>query len=114
VSIEEITTLEARCPYAPEIRLGVDGQGGLHAIAPSGLDVDAALRSLATARSWAVDHRDLIALTRPDARIGSGREEPVAHLITRSPPEVRRVLDTHVRVHLEVEAGGAVVLVPLN
>jgi len=113
-TVEQLDTLEARCPYAPEIRLGADQTGGLHVIAPSGLDVDAALRSLATARSWAVDHRDLIALTRPGSGIERGRDEPVAHLITRSPPEVRRVLDTNVRVHLEVEAAGTTVLVPLN
>jgi len=100
-----LTPLRARCPFEPLVELAFDQDGRLHTLEHS---EDATVSSLLTATSWAAQHSELIALT-VDAgdRVRPGLA-PTMHVFTDRPHEIRRLLDTEVRVHLlrDVEMDG--------
>ncbi len=105
-----LIALRARCPHAPAVELALDAAGGLHVIAAG--DRPGVVAELATARAWAVTHREVLALTTTRA-IASG--EPVSHVLSERPSALRHLLDAGLRVHAMVRATRAgMVAVALN
>src|SRR5690606_24393451 len=90
--------LGTACPYEPSVQLARDESGGLHLIvqAREPAQIDAAVRSLSVVAAWATDHRQLLV-----AAGACDEGQPIQrHLLTESPREARRLLDTDIRVHL--------------
>ncbi len=103
-----VTPLEARCPYAPDVRLGLGADGAVHLLAATDPSVgdEPAVLSLLVASSWVETHAPLLgAMT--SRTVGRTR---VLHLFTPSPKASRRLLDTEVRVHAisRLTVGGTV------
>ncbi|MEC9373964.1 MAG: hypothetical protein VYC34_08975, partial [Planctomycetota bacterium] len=111
-----MTGLEARCPWAAQVELAVDGAGGLHLLVMAD---DEAVQALTVAAQWAEEHAAVLALTLPrgvriDAGRGIGR-----HVFTVEAKRVRRLLDApEIKAHLlapvVVEGKSALVCADLN
>lgn len=90
--------LDAACPYETGVLLATDEAGGLHLLVQCNQSgqIDAAVRALSVVAAWASDHRRLLA-----AAGACDQTLPIQrHLLTDSPREARRLLDTDIRVHL--------------
>lgn len=95
--IDGLSPLRARCPFEPLVEFAFDQDGRLHALEHSD---HATVSSLLTASSWAAQHAELIGLTLDaQGRVRAGMT-PTMHVFTDRPNDVRRLLDTEVRVHL--------------
>jgi len=104
--LDGLTPLRARCPFEPLVELAYDHDGRLHTLEHAD---HATVSSLLTATSWAAQHAELIGLTvGEEGRVRPGMA-PTMHVFTERPNDVRRLLDTEVRVHLlsNVDVGGA-------
>ncbi len=109
--------LPATCPYAPHVQLATDAGGTVHLLvsvnpalasmpgAGDAAAADAVARLLAVA-GWVRDHADLIRLACPGVSPGAGGTQPMLHLFTDQPRDVRRWLDSGLRIHLLTNAGG--------
>lgn len=95
--IKGLHVLRARCPFEPLVEFAYDSDGRLHALEHSD---NATVSSLLTAASWAAQHAELIGMTLDaQGRVRPGMA-PTMHVFTERPNDVRRLLDTEVRVHL--------------
>lgn len=108
-SLADLTTLQTRCPYAPEVDLALDALGELHLSVLTGrgtpfMDPGMGVQRLLTAASWVADHANLLTAIHGNLRPEAAQAGPSLHLLTDEPKDVRRLLDTGVRVHLVVNA----------
>jgi hypothetical protein len=108
---EGLELVDVACPYARGVRVAVDGEGTLHAVAWAA-DSEAAslaVRDLVVASSWLRDHAELVAVImgRPFSGLPS-----VRHLVLREGRGALGLAQGDLRVH--VVAPGASVLVDLN
>lgn len=113
--LDGLHPLRARCPYEPLVEFAYDQDGRLHALEHAD---HATVSSLLTAASWAAQHAELIGMTLDaQGRVRTGMA-PTMHVFTERPSDVRRLLDTEVRVHLlssvEVEGRTAWCCTDLN
>jgi hypothetical protein len=90
-----LSSLPARCPFAPEVELALDASGQLHAAMVCPEHPESRLAELMIAASWAEAHAGLLL----GPRATRGRGHATLHLITESPKHARRLLDTPVRIH---------------
>ncbi len=83
--VADLRPLQARWPRDGSIELGIDGRGRLHLLLHHTGDAgpDAAVRRLAEARQWAIEHLPLLRLTCPRRALAD--EPPRAHLFTAHP-----------------------------
>jgi hypothetical protein len=103
----EFDMVDARCPYAPSVEMAVGGDARLHLITFMGdaehesatPTVRAAMDQLAAAAEWALDHATLLRAAGVSARLDATLP-PISHLMTDRPRDVRRALDSEVRVHV--------------
>jgi len=110
--IAGLVELATRCPYAPEVGLATDASGDLHLCVSTGRgtalnDPGMGVQRLLTAASWAADHAALLAAVHSGLRQDAAADGPSLHLLTDEPKDVRRLLDTGVRLHLLIDAGDA-------
>lgn len=107
----EFDVVDARCPYAPAVEMAVGSDARLHLITFTG-DADhesaapsvrAAMDQLAAAAQWALDHALLLRAAGVSARLDRA-SPPISHLMTDRPREVRRALESEVRVHVLARA----------
>lgn len=105
-SPDGLSSLGRLCPFAPDVDLMKDHDGALHLVAfvpsvnsrpDSG---GTCVTQLLAAAAWARDHASL--LTRLDSALRSV-DAPVLHVVTPRPAELRRMLDTGIKVHARVE-----------
>ncbi len=95
--LDGLSPLRARCPFEPLVELAFDQDGRLHTLEHAD---HASVSSLLTATSWAAQHAELIGLTTDaHGKVRTGMA-PTMHVFTDRPNDVRRLLDTEVRVHL--------------
>jgi len=95
--IDGLSPLRAKCPFEPLVEFAFDQDGRLHALEHAD---HATVSSLLTATSWAAQHAELIGQTiDAQGRVRPGMA-PTMHVFTDRPNDVRRLLDTEVRVHL--------------
>jgi len=107
--ISGLTPLESRCPDAPEVELAVDETGRLHLLAR---DADRAMDSLLAVEAWARRHVAL--LQRAEPSLFQAEKEATLHLLTPTPAQTRRLLQTRVRVHAIAPAPGAATTVCID
>jgi hypothetical protein len=100
--------VEFHCPIAPRVLLGVSDDGNLHLVANG----EGAERDLLGVASWVDQHGGLLqaALKQQNLRT----DTPTLHVVSRDARACRALLDTGIRAHLAVEAGGKWVVRPLN
>jgi hypothetical protein len=105
--VGELRALEVKCPYASDVELAIGPDGRLHLLAHTsaskGADSGRAMEQLTAASSWAVDHALLLKAVGVSGRLDEVNR-PVAHLLTDKPRDVRRLLDSEVRVHVLAKA----------
>lgn len=103
-----------RCPDAPRVELALDDEGDLHLLSNCGCE---SLASLSQARAWAERHLELLRLA--DSRLrGLAPQAEGTHVLVRSAPKGRPLLDMPLRVHLlapvEVQGRRGWFCTPLN
>ncbi|RMH28175.1 MAG: hypothetical protein D6692_06430 [Planctomycetota bacterium] len=118
--IEGLSTIQARCPYAPGVELACDAEGDLHAVTTD--DGPDAVARLLAAGAWAMDNLPL--LIRAETSVRLPASDPMAdcgvtlHLLARSPARHRAVLDTDIRLYalasVEVDGEEIMVATPIN
>lgn len=109
--------LKPRCPRHADVQLAVDPDGRLHLMLFADEHAaNAAIRRLAEARSWAIEHRELLAFACPDHGVDAA--DPIMHLFTDKPRPAAALayaglLDRPVRLHLlkSIEVAGQTVAV---
>jgi len=94
--LENLRPLAARCPFEQSVELAADDQGALHLLARS---APGAIQALTIVSEWAMEHAQLIALASGEVRIDAATP-PTSHVVTDRPAEMRRLLDSSIRVHL--------------
>lgn len=90
------TPLPVRCPYDESVELATDADGALQLLARAG---DRAVESLVAVADWAAAHGALLALACPSLRTAGGAR-PVQRLFADRAAQVRRLLDSGIRLHL--------------
>ena len=86
--VSGLTALAARPPRYPSIQLALDASGRLQLLLHARrLPNERALLQLYEARAWAVEHRELLALTCPD-RCFDRAAGPSLHLFTAEPRSI--------------------------
>lgn len=99
-----ISAMQVRCPYAPEVELGFDAAGFVHAAAWAGRGGGpAAVGEVLTAAQWAREHAAILS----NFTGGPARAEAMAHLLTDDAGSVRWLGGAGLRLHLAVRAGPA-------
>ncbi len=73
--------LEARSPQLPGVEIALDQRGTMHLLHREGDDLQNAITELLAARQWAVEHRQLLALTQRQLKLDLDAA-PVLHLFT--------------------------------
>ncbi len=106
--------LGTACPPAPGVVLAHGADGALHLLADAGASPEAGVRGLLAAAAWADAHAGLLEAAHAGAIRGVREHGATLHLVTRDAKACRGLLDTGVRVHLAVRAGGAWVVTALN
>ncbi len=102
--LPSLTPMAARCPRAASVELAIDADGRLHLLVRS--DVSDAVSNLLAASAWAIEHRDVLALTQPDVEIDVDRS-PMLHLFTDAAVTVRGLIDSQIKLHLLAESVNA-------
>lgn len=100
---------QARCPFAPGIELASDPEGRLHLVARG--DDAGSLKDLVAAAAWASEHAPLLAMADPSI---TDATDPALHVLTTTPAQHRRLLDTRIRVHAVARVGEAWTVLDLN
>jgi hypothetical protein len=86
------------CPYAAGAEIALDAEGVPHVLVRMSTGgVDAALGALMTTSAWLTSHAALVRSVVPSMR---GTQAPRLHLFTDAPRDVRRLLETDIRVHV--------------
>lgn len=104
--IEGLTRLATTCPYTPGVEFAADERGGLHLLTEhTGQSSHTArVDRLVAASAWTRAHLDLLLRAEPTLAMPSSDpnddHEPVLHLLTRTAPEARSLLDSDLQVHL--------------
>jgi hypothetical protein len=100
--IPALTPLAITCPYAPRVQCAADAEGTPHLLIGISGDhaLDAALASLMTAASWMAAHAALIHAAAPAVRRLASVSDVRLHVFTSAPKDVRRLLETDIRMHL--------------
>ncbi|MGD9688781.1 MAG: hypothetical protein AB7K52_02520 [Phycisphaerales bacterium] len=106
--IPGLERLVARCPYAEEIELAAEEPAPgaaarrLHLLvrAERYADRARAMERLAIASDWARAHRRLLELTTGEAAWTLSADAPQQHVFTDQPAAWRRLLDSHLRIHV--------------
>lgn len=107
--IPGLVSLDLWCPWAREVELARDEEGGLHLVVPWSAG---AAEALLAAESWARSHTGMLSRVRPEVAADA---EPVGHVIAESAGPVRRLLGGRIRVHVAARsADGAIALVDLT
>lgn len=97
-----LRSLSVRCPYAPEIELGADSSGLIHAAGWAGRGGSAGVvAEVLTAAQWAREHAAILAQFTG----GPAQGEAVAHLVTDAAATVRWLGGAEIRLHLAARAG---------
>ncbi|MCC6680579.1 MAG: hypothetical protein IT445_06710 [Phycisphaeraceae bacterium] len=73
--------LEARCPQLPGVEIVLDQRGVMHLLHREADNLQSAITELLSARQWAVEHRQLLALTQRQLKLDADAE-PMLHLFT--------------------------------
>ncbi|MFG0307473.1 MAG: hypothetical protein ACF8Q5_14815 [Phycisphaerales bacterium JB040] len=98
--------LATTCPYTPGVEFASDERGRLHLLTEHTGQTSHAARvdRLVAAAAWTRAHLDLLLRAEPDLALPSPDPDedhaPVLHLLTRTAPEARALLDSDLRVHL--------------
>ena len=119
--IPGLRAIEARCPKAPGVELGVDEDGRLHLLVCDE-DTRDAMNRLLAAQVWARNNLGLLIRAEPSVAAPSAdRDEDTdaaMHLISPDPVGVREIYDTSVRVYslARVRVGNVIaqVATPIN
>jgi hypothetical protein len=109
-----LTGLATTCPAAPGVVLAHGADGSLHLLADAGASPEGGVRGLLAAAAWADAHADLLEAAHAGVLRGVRAHGATLHLLTRDAKACRGLLDTGVRVHLAVRAGGAWGVTALN
>jgi hypothetical protein len=86
--------IRPRCPGHERIELAVDDRGRIHL-----LGRDDALREMTIVETWAITHRELLAMACPDESLDP-RGETVRHLFTDDAVRVSDLHGANLRLHL--------------
>ncbi|HZW07666.1 MAG TPA: hypothetical protein VFF65_11140 [Phycisphaerales bacterium] len=97
-----LTPLPIRCPFDRNPVLAIDGDGvpQVIAAADAGHSADAIQRLLSVA-AWLSSSRELLGMVCPTLRTDA---QPVLHLITDRPTDVKRLIDSELRLHVRIPA----------
>ena len=98
----DLTPLAARCPFADDIELAVDADGGLHVLgaAHGQGSADATVTRITAVLGWAKANRSVLALTLPPGRGLDRARMPVGHFVTTEPAAHRTLLDSTLCIHV--------------
>lgn len=103
--IPGLTPIAITCPYAPGVELALCMGGQLHLLAAA-----EGLPALTTAAAWADAHASLLLGSIPALAcdVKTGKLAIRCHILSEEPAQVRRLLESDLRVHLVVrtEVGG--------
>jgi hypothetical protein len=107
-----LTPLPIRCPFDRNPMLAIDGGGVPQVIvtADAGYSADAIQRLLSVA-AWLSASRELLGMVCPTLRTDA---QPVLHLVTDRPVDVKRLIDSDLRLHVRLPASGETATLPLN
>ncbi|HYD01459.1 MAG TPA: hypothetical protein VEB22_09555 [Phycisphaerales bacterium] len=95
-----LTPLSVRCPFDRNPVLAIDAEGvpQIIAAADAGHSADAIQRLLSVA-AWVSASRELLGMVCPALRTDA---QPVLHLITDRPTDVKRLIDSDLRLHVRI------------
>ena len=110
--VDDVLSLEARCPGHERLEIAVDPAGRLHVLAH-----EADMRGLHRVAAWAVGHAELLGMAFPDCWIDP-TASPVLHVFTGRPASVAdlhgSLLRLHVLAPVDVEGRRGWYHAPLN
>lgn len=106
--INDIDAIGITCPLASGVEFGIAPDGRLHLVAHVDGELNSghpsnqsrAVEDLMVAAAWATSHARLLLSAHAAVRLDEHEHSPILHVVTTRPRDARRLLDTHIRVHL--------------
>lgn len=107
-----LTPLPIRCPFDRDPVLAIDQAGIPQVIATAAAGESAqATQRLLSVGAWLWTSRELLSMVCPTLRTDA---QPILHLVTDRPTDVKRLLDSDLRLHLRVQPVPTTGTLPLN